>query len=68
MKTKLQKILIPLLAAAAVFALIAGGALHRLDRWTQDALYQQRGTPSGEIVIIEIDEETLTELGPYGPN
>ena len=68
MKTKLLRLLVPILAAAAVFALIAGGALHRLDRWTQDALYQQRGTPSGEIVIIEIDEETLTELGPYGPN
>ena len=65
---KLTRFLLPLLAALAVFALIAAGALHRLDRWAQDALYQQRGTPSSQIVLIGIDEETLTELGPYGPN
>ena len=68
MKNKLQKILFPLLSAAIVFALIAAGTLHRLDRWVQDWFYQQRGTPSGEIIIIGIDEETLSELGPYGPS
>ena len=62
------KILLPLAAALAVVALIAAGTLHRLDRWVQDWLYQQRGIPSGEIIIIGIDEETLSELGPYGPS
>ena len=65
---KILKILLPLATALAVTALIAAGTLHRLDRWVQDWLYQQRGTPSGEIVIIGIDEETLSELGPYGPS
>ena len=62
-----KKILFPLLCAAIVLALIVAGAVHRLDRWAQDAGYQQRGTPSGEIIIVGIDGETLSELGPYGP-
>ena len=65
---KYWKYLKPLLAAAAVVALIAAGALHRLDKWAQDGLFQQRGLPSKDIVIIGIDEETLAMLGPYGPN
>ncbi len=65
---KLLKYLIPVLAAAAVTGLIAAGTLHRVDRWVQDWLYQRRGVPSGEIVIIGIDDETLAELGPYGPS
>ena len=71
MKTKitaLRKYLFPLLAALLVLAFIAAGGLHRLDRWVQDWLFQQRGSASSEIVIIGIDEETLAELGPYGPN
>ena len=67
MKTKLRKILYPLLAAIAVLALVGSGALHRLDRWVQDWMYQQGGVPSPDIVLIGIDEETLAELGPYGP-
>ena len=67
MKTKLRNFLLPLLAAAAVLALIASGALHRVDRWAQDWMYQQPGVPSSDILIIGIDEETLSELGPYGP-
>ena len=68
MKTKLRNLLLPLLAAAAVLALIASGALHRVDRWAQDWMYQQPGVPSSDILIIGIDEETLSELGPYGPS
>ena len=67
MKTKLRKILYPILAAIAVLALVGSGALHRLDRWVQDWMYQQGGVPSPDIVLIGIDEETLAELGPYGP-
>ena len=68
LKPYFRKYLFPLLAVAIVLALIAAGTLHRVDRWTQDWLYQQRGTPSGDIVIIGINEETLAELGPYGPS
>ena len=52
---------------SAVLALVGSGALHRLDRWVQDWMYQQGGVPSPDIVLIGIDEETLAELGPYGP-
>ena len=64
----IRKYLIPLLAAAAVTALAAAGVLYRMDKWTQDRLFQQRGVPSRDIVLIGIDEETLSELGSYGPN
>ncbi|MBR3105729.1 MAG: SpoIIE family protein phosphatase [Clostridia bacterium] len=65
---KIWKYLIPCLAAAAATALIAFGALYRLDIWVQDWLFQQRGMPSKDIILIGIDEETLAELGPYGPS
>ena len=68
MKSKLWKTLLPLLAVLVVFSLVAVGAFHRLDRWSQDALCQQRGSTTREIVVIGIDEDTLTEFGPYGPS
>ena len=67
-KTFLHKYCLPVAAAAVVAVIIAGGTLQRLDKWVQDWLYQKRSSPSGEIVIIGIDEKTLAELGPYGPN
>ena len=63
----IKKLLLPLLAAVLILVLIAAGSIHVLDRWTQDALYQQRGVPSGDVIIVGIDGETLSELGPYGP-
>ena len=66
-KTFIHKFLVPLLTSVFVLTLILSGALLRVDKWTQDALYQQPGTPSGDIIIIGIDEATLNELGPYGP-
>ena len=68
MSSRLFRFLLPFLCALLILVLIAAGTIHRVDRWTQDALYQRRGTPSGEIIIIGIDGETLAELGPYGPN
>ncbi|MBR5345730.1 MAG: SpoIIE family protein phosphatase [Clostridia bacterium] len=62
---KTWKYIVPFLTAAIVLLLIAVGTLHRLDRWTQDAIYQQRGVPSSDIIIIEIDDKTLEYLGPY---
>ncbi len=64
---KYRTFLFPLLAALIITALIGFGVLKGIDRMAQDALYQHPGVPSGNIVIIGIDEETLTELGPYGP-
>ena len=67
-KTFIRTVLVPLLTSVLVLGLIAAGALHRVDKWTQDTLYQQKGTASTDIIIIGIDETTLTELGPYGLN
>ena len=63
-----RTVLFALLAAAAVTVLIGLGALKSMDRTAQDALFQHPGVPSTDIVIIGIDEETLTDLGPFGPN
>ena len=54
-----------LIAALLVTAVIGGGALRRVDRWTQDRLFQRPGTPSGDIVIIGIDEAAFDLFGPY---
>ena len=62
---KLQPFLIALIAAAAVTAVIGLGALQRMDKWTQDAMYQRPGVTSGDIVIIGIDEDAIDLLGPY---
>ena len=62
---KARKYLRPLIAALAVTILIGAGALGRVDRWVQDRLFQHRGTTSGDIVIIGIDEEAFDLLGPY---
>ena len=51
-----------------VTLLLLTGALDRLDRWMQDSLFQRGGAPSGDIVIIGIDEYTLDALGPYSAN
>ncbi len=57
--------LLPLASALLITALAASGALRRLDRWTQDWLFQHRGVTSRDIVIIGIDEDALDILGPY---
>ena len=64
----IRPLLISILAAALVTAIIALGPLHRVDRWVQDALCQQPGVTSPDIVLIGIDEETLEEFGPFGAN
>ncbi len=62
---KIKPYLIALAAALAVTAIIGLGALYRVDKWTQDWLYQHPGVTSGDIVIIGIDDEALDILGPY---
>ena len=60
-----KKYLYPLAAALLVTVLVGLGMLRRLDRWAQDWLFQRPGIPSGDIVVIGIDEEALELLGPY---
>ena len=62
---KVKPYLLSFAAALLVTAIIALGALQRPDKWIQDRLYQQGGVPSGDIIIIGIDEEALDALGPY---
>ncbi|QUA54012.1 SpoIIE family protein phosphatase [Aristaeella lactis] len=59
--------LIPLLISILTLSIIYAGALHYLDRQAQDALYQGQGHASNDIIIIGIDNQTLAELGTYGP-
>ena len=54
-----------LIAALLVTLIIASGALHRVDKWAQDWLFQRPGAPSGDIVVIGIDEAAFDALGPY---
>ena len=57
---------LPILAAALLATIVIGaGALRRVDRWTQDWLFQRPGAPSGDIVIIGIDEQAFDLFGPY---
>ena len=59
--------LLPVLSSLIAAILIGFGILRDVDRLAQDALYQHPGVPAADIAIIGIDEETLMELGPYGP-
>jgi len=57
-------------AYAALIALVltgfAGlGILKYPDLAASDALYQSRSTPDGEIVLVEIDQRAIEEIGPY---
>ena len=60
-----KQLIYSLIAAAVVTVLAGAGVLQRLDRWVQDALFQRPGVTSPDILIIGIDEEALTDLGPY---
>ena len=62
---KQKQILYSLITSLVVTVLIGAGALKRVDRWAQDALFQKPGVTSADIVIIGIDEDALEELGPY---
>jgi len=66
MERKNLHVLLYSLAAALLVTLITGaGILRRVDKWTQDLLFQRPGVASPDIVIIGIDEKALAEIGPY---
>ncbi|MBR1524503.1 MAG: CHASE2 domain-containing protein, partial [Lachnospiraceae bacterium] len=50
-------------ALSSVFLLT--NAFRELESISEDSLYQRGEPVPGDIKIIAIDEETLTELGPY---
>ena len=62
---KKQIYLMAAVSALLVTLLIGSGSLLRMDKWTQDALYQRTHFTSTDIVIIGIDEKALQEIGPW---
>ena len=62
---KYQHIIISLLGALMITVIAATGALQRPDRWVSDLLFQTPQMVSGDIVIIGIDDRSISELGPY---
>ncbi len=61
----LKQTLIILTAAVLITAVIASGALLRLDKWVQDTLYQHPAGASADIVIIGIDDAALERYGTW---
>ena len=62
----LKQLLYSLFAALVVTCLIAGaGVLKSLDTRALDAWYQGPKALDGEIILIEIDDRAIDELGPY---
>ncbi len=54
------------LCGSFVFTLLAtAGALGWLDRWVQDTMFQKATSANSDIVVIGIDEEALSRIGPY---
>ena len=64
-RANIRKYLYPLAAALLVTVLIGLGPFGRVDKWVQDYFFQKKTVPSGDIVIIGIDEAALDMLGPY---
>ncbi|MCR5686210.1 MAG: CHASE2 domain-containing protein, partial [Lachnospiraceae bacterium] len=57
--------LIALAAAVLVFVLTFFGSLNTLDLWMSDMLYQRPKAEQLPITIIALDEESITEMGPF---
>ena len=54
------------LLAAIIFAgLCASNILYAQDTFLSDALYQHASPQDGQIVLINIDQKSLDELGPF---
>ena len=62
---KVKECLLILAAALLATLIIALGALHRVDKWAQDWLFQRPGVPAGDIIVIGIDDTAFDALGPY---
>lgn len=65
MKTFAKHIIYAAAGAAAVTLIAGTGLLQSPDKILQDHLYQRPTAVSPDIVIIGIDEQSLTDLGPY---
>lgn len=61
----MKKLLMSLGIALLVGIVFANGFLENIEYMIKDGLYQRAGVVPSDIKIIAIDEETLTQLGPY---
>lgn len=61
MKTKFWAVL----AAAGITLLAAFGLFDSLDRSLADRMFQEEQASDGDIVLVEINQETLDALGPF---
>lgn len=59
------KIIIPVMVIIAAVLIYSVGLLDALSNHLSDMLYQRGNPISGQISIIQIDENALEELGPY---
>ena len=64
-KKKLVKLLIITTTVIIFTGLYVSGMFKHLSDRINDGMYQKGDLPSGNISIIEIDEHSLDELGPY---
>ena len=62
---KLLKLILPILAAAIAVILYLSGIFKRQSDTMNDLIYQRGDIPDGTISILQIDEHSLEELGPY---
>ncbi len=61
----MKKLITAALVALAFTLLAATGVFYTIDNIFADKLYQSRGLTSGDIVIIEINQQALEDLGTY---
>ena len=65
-KASLWRTLLSGVIVGALFAAIfASGFLYAQDSYIADALYQRAVPQDGQIVLINIDQKSLDELGPF---
>lgn len=58
-------LIFPILAVAIFVSIYLSGIFNRISNRINDLVYQQGDLSEGDIYILEIDEHSLEELGPY---
>lgn len=64
-KGLIRTLLWAILAAGLLTLLAASGLLYRLDQTVSDALYQERVSQDGEIVLVGMDDRAIEDFGPF---
>lgn len=66
LKPSVRLLLCALAIAGGLTLLIRTGLLDKADLWVSDMLYQTGMASEEYIVLIDIDQRALEEIGPYG--